>query len=347
MTPDNAALPAGYAVVPPAQHLYQSANPAMSSPEAFPGGLAGRRGLVAGRNSLGPICAEHETKCAQGDWCCNTGEACSFDTLNGAFLCCGSSAGNNGCARVCSVGTFQCGSVCCTFGQTCYGGDTVSGYCLQASQIPQTSLQTTTSRATATVQSLATGTRVVIVDAPSVTGSSYGASSSNLENTGGEGGGGGVSIGMQIGIGVAVPLVVLAIAAAAWFFIVRCRRARPQEVEKQQQSSSACSSHHSPSPSLPAAAAPAPAVFPPANLPRNAMIVSTPVEPFQFGQPRTPMTSLPPPVPETPSPADRRESSTTDGSASSSRFIATPRLATPIDLLSAVASKRKEGGSER
>jgi len=332
MNPQNATLPAGCEVVPPAHHLFRSASPAASSSPVSGGGFAGRRGLLAGRNSLGPICADYETKCAQGDWCCNTGETCSFDTINGAFLCCGASAGANGCARVCAAGTFQCGSVCCTYGQTCYGGNTVSGYCLHDNQT-QIQPQPTAARTTSIVQNFATGTRVSSAGGASATGTSSRSSSSpsSVDNNQS----GGVSLGLQIGIGVAVPLAVICIAVAVWFCISRCRRAPPPWTEKQMSSSASCSSPDSPSPS------PAVRGFP--SLPRNAMIVSTPVQPFEFGQPRTPKTSLPPPIPETPAGIDDAKSSTTHNSTNSTPILAAPRLATPIDLLNAVAGRSRAG----
>jgi len=382
MSLDIPNLPAGHAIVPPAQHLFHSASPA-SSQSPFVGGIAGRTALLlAGRSSLGPICRDFETKCAQGDWCCNTGDSCSFDTLNGAFLCCGSSAGANGCARVCAAGTFQCGNVCCTFGETCFGGDTVAGYCLRVNQTPTTLVggqgqnpQATAGgngniRATSTIQTIfATGTRAA---GGISTGATRGSSSNLDPNSSDSNGGSGLSLGVVIGVAVAVPAVVIALAIAAWFFLRRCRSRRAQEAaaftsssEKHHNASSTSSSPH-PSPRVSEPASAPAAHGPgshgshgrgvttsrpfPANLPPNAMIVQTPVTPFEFGQPRTPKTSLPPPIsiPETPAPVitDSTSSGSSSGASrsgsGSTPVIATPRLATPINLLNAMAGRRRD-----
>jgi hypothetical protein len=322
----NDTMPAGHSIVPPAQYLFRSATPAAAG---FLGGFTARIS-PARRNSIGPYCAEFETKCAQGDWCCNTGETCAFDTVNGAYLCCGASAGAAGCARLCVVGTFQCGSVCCTHGQTCFGGDTVSGYCVHVNQTQtQNPVRTTTA-----LQSFATATRAATAN-PSATGFNRSGSSSSLNQNSNQEPGGGMSLGMQIGIGVAVPFIVICIAIASWFCFARCRRARPQEAEKQAAGS--VSSPDSPNPS------PVARAFP--NLPRNAMIVSTPVQPFEFGQYRTPKTTLPPPIPETPAMESERGSPSHHSSAGPTPVIVAPRLATPIDLLNAMATRKGKSGA--
>lgn len=175
-SPADDAVSPEHTIVPPAQYLFRSATPAVG----FLGGSIGRTS-PARRNSIGPYCAEFETKCAQGDWCCNTGETCSFDTVNGAYLCCGASAGAAGCARVCAVGTFQCGSVCCTHGQTCFGGDTVSGYCAHVNQTQTQNplAQPTAIRTTPGLENFATATRGVESGA-AVTGSNRDGSSSSF-----------------------------------------------------------------------------------------------------------------------------------------------------------------------
>ena len=352
-------LPAGHAIVPPSAHLYRDASPATSPLGGFSGSLTS----LAKRNSLGPYCADFETKCAQGDWCCNTGDTCSFDTINGAYLCCGASAGGSGCARVCAAGTFQCSSVCCSHGQTCFGGDTVSGYCVYVNQtIQNPGVQTTTQRAATTaLQSFATATRAATGGSTTATGTNRsGSSSSNQNNL--DSSSGAISLGTQIGLGVAVPLVVILLALASWFCIARCRKRRATTAlttsnlaEKNavanntNPNDSSSPSHDSPAPS------PVVRGFP--SLPHNAMIVSTPVQPFEFGYPRTPKTTLPPPVPETPATVveTRSERSgatvTRQGSGSGRQerdddtpVIATPRLATPIDLLTAVAARKGRKG---
>ncbi|KAK0707989.1 hypothetical protein B0H67DRAFT_325657 [Lasiosphaeris hirsuta] len=298
----SAILPAGFEIVPPAQYLFQDANPAASS-EAFIS-FAGR--ALGGRDSLGPICANYETKCAQGDWCCNTGGTCSFDTTNGAFLCCGASAGASGCARVCASGTFQCSSVCCTYGQTCYGGDTVSGYCISqgnnaytTSTVDQNSRQTTTAyrgdyqsssaspygygdnndstRTTSTHHTSATSTQ----DASRSSSTNSREQSSSSEHEGG-----GMSLGVQVAIGVAVPLIVILIAVGLWFCVFRRRAAKKAEAHQIYVEKNAAFAPTSDSPS------PIVRDFP--SLPRDAMIVATPVESYKFGRTRT-RTSLPPP----------------------------------------------------
>ncbi|KAK4442133.1 hypothetical protein QBC34DRAFT_456239 [Podospora aff. communis PSN243] len=323
-------MPPEYSVVRPAQYLFRSATPAIG----FLGGSIGRTS-PARRNSIGPYCSEFETKCAQGDWCCNTGETCSFDTLNGAYLCCGASAGAAGCARVCAVGTFQCGSVCCTHGQTCFGGDTVSGYCAHVNQTQTQNplVQPTAGRTTTALQNFATATRGA---GASATGSNRDGSSSSesLNQDRGQESGGGISLGVQIGIGVAVPILVICIAAAAWFCFARCRRARSSKELPEKNVAGSLSSPDSSNPS--------PVVHNFPSLPRNAMIVQTPVQPFEFGQPRTPKTTLPPPVPETPA-AESERGSAIHGSSRTTPIIAAPRLATPIDLLNAVAAKAGKG----
>ncbi|KAK5656453.1 hypothetical protein OQA88_4835 [Cercophora sp. LCS_1] len=200
----NAAMP-GHVLALPAYHLFRRASP-----------------MLFRRDSLGPICGERETKCAQGDWCCDTGETCSFDTINGAFLCCGATAGSTGCDRVCSAGTFQCGSVCCTYGQGCYGGDTAAGYCAAQTLAP---VYTTTTRRdyddysttlpTSTRQNgLATGTSRADNAASSSSRNHRDSQSVNpSQSTVGDGGG--ISLGLQIAVGVAVPLIVIFIAIGA------------------------------------------------------------------------------------------------------------------------------------
>ncbi|KAK3349795.1 hypothetical protein B0T25DRAFT_582656 [Lasiosphaeria hispida] len=347
--PFNATLPAGFQAVPPAQYLFRDANPA-ASPDGFIG-FAGR--ALGGRNSLGPICANYETKCAQGDWCCNTGGTCSFDTINGAFLCCGASAGASGCTRVCAAGTFQCSSVCCTYGQTCYGGDTVSGYCISqgssytTSTVNQNSRQTTTAyrgdyqsssaspygydnnnnnngntQTTSTYHNTATGTQ----DA------SRSSSTNNRDQSlSGEQNSGGMSLGVQVAISVAVPLIVILIAVGVWFCIFRRRAAAKRAAANQiyaEKNAAFAPTSDSPSPIV--------RDFP--SLPRDAMIVATPVEPFEFGRTRT-RTSLPPP--HTAETYDSTNSHDRDSNcqANSTPTTKTPRLPTPIDLLTAVAAR--------
>ncbi|KAK0624440.1 hypothetical protein B0T14DRAFT_495708 [Immersiella caudata] len=210
-SPTNDTMLAEYSVIPPAQYLFRSATLAVG----FLGGSIGRTS-PARRNSIGPYCAEFETKCAQGDWCCNTGETCSFDKVNGAYLCCGASAGAAECARLCAVGTFQCGSVCCTHGQTCFGGDTVSGYCVHVNQTQTQNplVQSTGLRTPAALKNFATATKELAA-ALLPTGSNRDASSSSMNRNQGQDAGGGISLGVRIGIGVAVPLLVICIAIAA------------------------------------------------------------------------------------------------------------------------------------
>ncbi|KAK1750505.1 hypothetical protein QBC47DRAFT_393601 [Echria macrotheca] len=313
MNSRNATMPA-VARAEPAQYLFRTANPALSSR------------ALGRRDSVGPICAEYETKCAQGDWCCDTGETCSFDTVNGSFLCCGATAGPNGCSKVCAAGTFQCGSVCCTYGQVCFGGDTVSGYCInQQNTLSSSASRTLPGTVIVTTQTLTRHSGLPAgTQAAGPLYSPNEANQNNNNNNNGNNGGSqqGISVGVQVAIGVAVPIVVIFLAILAWFCFSRFRRNRQAPaVTKDMESSS-------PSPS------PAQRNFP--SLPKNAMIVQTPVQPFEFGQPRTPKTSLPPPETS----AGTVLSEDDDQQQGTPPVIAPPRLATPIDLLTAVAGKR-------
>ncbi|KAK0744404.1 hypothetical protein B0T21DRAFT_380690 [Apiosordaria backusii] len=107
------------------------------------------------RRQAAGTCRADESTCPQAGWCCNKDETCSLE--GGAFFCCPSGAGREGCIRVCAAGDFQCGGtspgttgICCANGQTCIGGDTPLPFC--ANTGTSSSRRTTTSRSTTTSQ---------------------------------------------------------------------------------------------------------------------------------------------------------------------------------------------------
>ncbi|KAK4179145.1 hypothetical protein QBC36DRAFT_364875 [Triangularia setosa] len=62
---------------------------------------------VLDRRQAAGICRADESTCPQGGWCCKKDEICSLEA--GAFFCCSTGAGKEGCVRVCTSGDFQCG----------------------------------------------------------------------------------------------------------------------------------------------------------------------------------------------------------------------------------------------
>ncbi|KAK0629305.1 hypothetical protein B0T17DRAFT_652979 [Bombardia bombarda] len=214
--------------VPPTRFLLQPARPAMMLYDDVHTDLIPRASSLRPRDSVGPTCASNETKCLLGDWCCNLGETCSFD--NGAFFCCASGAANNqgGCARVCGIGDFQCGSICCANGQTCMGDGTPSPYCINSTSSTAQStiapaLQTTNTQSshvsptshtsdTKDTTNKSTPTQTSTSTSPASVSSSPAASANSLS---------GMSVGSQIAMGVVVPIVVIVIVAALWLLIFR------------------------------------------------------------------------------------------------------------------------------
>ncbi|KAK4444501.1 hypothetical protein QBC34DRAFT_183142 [Podospora aff. communis PSN243] len=224
--------------VPPAGFLFRRANPA-----TIPRGFVGLS--LSGRDSVGPTCAANETKCSEGDWCCDTGDTCSLD--NGVFLCCAPGAEGAGCSRVCASGDFQCGSICCANGQACAGADTGAPFCVDSSSSSSslaaatptplatsaTALPTTTSRPTTTskpaARSSATSSRSfsTLELAPTNTGTfipQFPTSIPTSTPSSEVAVGGDIPLGVGIAIGVIVPVVVITMVASLWFFL--CRRPR-------------------------------------------------------------------------------------------------------------------------
>ncbi|KAK0616964.1 hypothetical protein B0T14DRAFT_254868 [Immersiella caudata] len=225
---------------PPSGFLFRRAQPA-----TLPPGFVGLS--LSGRDSVGPTCAANETKCSEGDWCCDTGDTCSLD--NGVFLCCAPGAESAGCSRVCAAGDFQCGSICCANGQACAGADSGAPFCVNSSSsssalatattptssattLPPTTPRpattsksttrssTPTSRSFSTLELAPTNTATFIPQFPTATFTPTPTPSSEATV------GGGVPLGMGIAIGIIVPVVVITMVAGLWFFL--CRR-RPRK----------------------------------------------------------------------------------------------------------------------
>ncbi|KAK0742778.1 hypothetical protein B0T18DRAFT_430184 [Schizothecium vesticola] len=220
-------------VAPPSGFLFRPAHPA----GLLLGGFIGVS--LHGRDSVGPVCASTEAKCAQGDWCCDIGDTCSV--LEGAFLCCPSGATGPGCARVCAAGDFQCGSICCAERQTCGGGDTPSPFCinptgsLTSSTAAITSLSSATSTtptptaaATTTPPSLSSTPRPAspsttspLETAPTATPAPPRAPASDT----------GISLSAQITMGVLVPVLVILLVVGLWFCLFRRPARRRREID--------------------------------------------------------------------------------------------------------------------
>ncbi|KAL2133838.1 hypothetical protein VTI74DRAFT_1561 [Chaetomium olivicolor] len=94
--------------VPPAAFLFRPAWPAVSETSIL--ARFRRRQLDVA------VCEAGGTTCPQGGWCCGAGETCSL--VGGACFCCPSGGGGAGCTRVCAIGDFKCGSICCAETQT-------------------------------------------------------------------------------------------------------------------------------------------------------------------------------------------------------------------------------------
>ncbi|KAK1828073.1 hypothetical protein QBC39DRAFT_385397 [Podospora conica] len=218
-------------VAPPSGFLFRPAHPA-----SLPFG--GFIGVLSGRDSIGPVCASTEAKCAQGDWCCDIGDTCSV--LDGAFLCCPPGAAGAGCARVCAAGDFQCGSICCAERQTCGGGDTPSPFCINptgsstfpaattTSTPPATSLATTPTAST-TPPILSSTARPTTVSPPKTiptatpTPTPSRAPSSDT----------GLPLSAQITMGVLVPFLVILLVIGLWFCLFRRPARRRREIDER------------------------------------------------------------------------------------------------------------------
>lgn len=237
-TENNATAVSDIFTVPPTQYLFRRAHAAIRPPGFVGVGLRGR-------DSVGPTCAANETKCTEGDWCCDTGEACSLD--NGAFLCCPSGLESVGCSRVCSVGEFQCGAVCCAKGQTCGGGDSATPFCVNSSTSstalttsptlstarPSTTIsRPTTTSAPKTRPSVSADDFSTLELAPTKTGTftpvfpTHTSTSAGQQPTSDSVAGTGLPLAAQIAMGVIVPVVVILIVASLWFFLCRGPRRR-------------------------------------------------------------------------------------------------------------------------
>ncbi|KAK3291236.1 uncharacterized protein B0H64DRAFT_45015 [Chaetomium fimeti] len=217
--------------VPPAAFLFHSAWPPTSEFHI--------RGSLMHRQTDGTTCGADETTCPQGGWCCGAGETCSID--NGAFFCCPAGAGA-GCARVCAVGDFQCGSICCANGQTCMGADTLSPFCVipePSSVAPTTtpsSRTTTTSQpsSTSSSSSISTSTThtskptstaahssTTIAASPTATDQPSPPKATDTSTTSATPQQGGLTHPAQIAIGIIVPIAVVFLVGALWFLIFR------------------------------------------------------------------------------------------------------------------------------
>ncbi|KAK3343102.1 hypothetical protein B0H65DRAFT_240318 [Neurospora tetraspora] len=247
----NATIDDTFFLVPPTRFLFQPAH----RPKLHIGTL-GRRGLLElAQRDL--TCASDETTCSQGSWCCGKGSTCSLD--NGAFFCCAPGAGQDGCARVCAAGDFQCGNVCCADGQTCMGAESGSPYCVNPSitstlmsSIPLPTTTATFISSTLTVAqtptmalstslttSIPTTTAITI---PSSTNSTTSETtkpiSSNMSSsqpaaptaaspsTSHEDSDRGMPMAAQVSIGVIVPVVCIILVFGLWMILFRRSKSR-------------------------------------------------------------------------------------------------------------------------
>ncbi|KAK1773561.1 hypothetical protein QBC45DRAFT_339601 [Copromyces sp. CBS 386.78] len=252
----NATLNDASFLVPPTRFLFQPAH----RPKLHIGTLAspGRRGLLElARRDL--TCASDETTCPQGSWCCGNGSTCSLD--NGAFFCCAPGAGQDGCARVCAAGDFQCGNVCCADGQTCMGAESGSPYCVNPSNtlmsstpfstttatfisstwtVAQTTPTMTLSTASLTTWISTTTAIAIQISSSSTTSETTNPTSSRMSlssqpaaaptaassPTSHEGGEGGIPMAAQVSIGVIVPIVCIILVFGLWMILFRRSKSR-------------------------------------------------------------------------------------------------------------------------
>ncbi|EAA29559.2 hypothetical protein GE21DRAFT_9395 [Neurospora crassa] len=236
----NATMNDASFLIPPTRFLFQPAH----RPKYDIGTLAspGRRGLL-GLAQRDLTCASDETTCTQGSWCCGNGSTCSLD--NGAFFCCPPEAGQDGCARVCATGDFQCGNVCCADGQTCMGADSGSPYCVNPSTTSNTlmssvPLPTTPTTTTALISSTVAHTTPTMmttasssvsttsdtaVPFPSSMSSSQTAAASTTVSPSPDREGG-IPMAAQISIGVIVPVFCIFLVFGLWMVLFRRSKSR-------------------------------------------------------------------------------------------------------------------------
>ncbi|KAK4228661.1 hypothetical protein QBC38DRAFT_454036 [Podospora fimiseda] len=166
-------------------------------------------------------CANNQTTCSQGGWCCNSDETCSFDN---AFFCCpaGTSLSKSGCRRVCAEGDFECGSICCAVGQTFINNDGLSPYCIHATTTINSIIASTVSASSRptrspSLTSIATNTTPTPATASPPTTAATTTTTTTSHSSGG------FPKSAQTSVGIIVPLFVLMFLGCLWFGIFRNR----------------------------------------------------------------------------------------------------------------------------